>query len=125
MPLALVTGGGGDDCALSVHQNETDRRWLADKSEDRRDRSFVDLFATAGRDELDSRPSQCQLARCGSLLLAHQTDHARHDEKEQKRRRDDQDENVRVADGLVEPDAGRDQTGACEQSETEWGETRA
>jgi hypothetical protein len=124
-PLALVPGGGGDDCAVSVHQDETDCRRLADESEDGRDRSFVDLLATAGRDELDSRPSQCQLARCGSFLLADQADHARHDEKEQQRRRHDQDEDVRVAESLVEPDAGRDQAGSCEQPETEWGETHA
>ena len=98
MPFALVTGRGGNDCALSVQQDETDCRRLADESKDRRDGSLVDLLATAGRDELDARPSQRKLARCRSLLLAHQTDHAGHDEKEQQRRRDDQHENVRVAE---------------------------
>ena len=125
MPFALVAGRGGDNCALSVQQDETDCRRPPDESQDRRDRSFVDLLTTACRDELDARPSQCQLARCRSLLLTHQTDHAGHDEKEQQRRRHDQHEDVRVVERLVEPDAGRDQTGSREQPEPEWGEARA
>ena len=125
MPFALVSGRGGNNCALSVQQDETDCRRPSDESQDRRDGGLVDLLTTAGRDELDARPSQSKLACCRSLLLAHEADHAGHDEQEQQRRRDDQHEHIWVAERLVEPDARGDQTGSRQQPETEWREACA
>ena len=99
VPLALAVRRGGDDCALSVEQNETDRRRPADESLDGRDGGVVDLLATAGRDELDARPSQRQLARCRALLLADEAGHAGDDQQEQDRRCEDERRALRVADG--------------------------
>ena len=70
-------------------------------------------------------PSQRELARRRSLLLAHEAGHARDDEKEQRCRGDDEHEHVGVAPRLPGADSGRDQTGAGEQSEAKRREARA
>ena len=127
VPLAVVAGRGGDDRALAVHQRRDGRvAGSPTRAQDGRDRSLVDLLATAGGDELDARPSQ-RAARarrrappgargrpCGPRREGRGAPTRRSGRARPGRR-----------SAWKNADAGRDQAGAGEQAEAERGETRA
>ena len=115
----------GERDARSRPKHQTDGGRLAGERSDGRDGSLVDLLAPAGRDELDARRPQRELARGRPLLLANQAGHARRRRAGTGPRTPRSARDVRVAERLVEADAGRDQAGSGEQPETEWREPRA
>ncbi len=114
---AVAAVGRGHDPELGplLHDNLDAGTGTGERGDSHHPR-LVDLLTARRANERDPRSPQRPLARGRPLLLADQARHARHHEHEQDGRRARHDHDPRVPELLGDPDPGRDQAGAHEQS---------